>query len=60
MNKRIKDTNFRILYETDKWVLGHEFEYAYLISKKDNKEVYMGGFYGDPACGLISENNDWC
>ena len=60
MNKRIKDSNFRILYETDKLVLGHEFEYAYLISKKDDKEIYMGGFYGDPSCGLISEDNDWC
>lgn len=20
----------------------------------------MGGFYGDPKCGLIAENNNWC
>jgi len=60
MNKRVKDPHFRVLYETDQLILGHEFEYAYLIWKKGKKEIYMGGFYGDPSCGLISENNDWC
>ena len=56
----IKDSNFRKLYETDLFILGYVFEYAYLINKKKNKEVYLGDFYGDPTCGLISENNNWC
>ncbi|MES2109500.1 MAG: hypothetical protein V4577_12160 [Bacteroidota bacterium] len=60
MNKRLKDSNFRILYKTNELVLGHEYEYAYLISKKDNEEIYLGSFYGDPSCGLISDSNDWC
>ncbi|WP_295801762.1 hypothetical protein [Mucilaginibacter sp.] len=60
MNKRIKNPHFRVLYETDQLILGHEFEYAYLIWKKGSKETNMGDFYGDPSCGLISENNDWC
>ena len=58
--KIIKDPNFRILHETNELVVGHVFEYAYLFNKKNHKEVYMGGFYGDPTCGLIGENNDWC
>jgi hypothetical protein len=56
----IKDSNFRKLHETDKFILGYVFEYAYLINKKTKKEIYLGDFYGDPTCGLISKDNDWC
>jgi hypothetical protein len=61
LNKMIvHDSHFHILHETDKFILGYVFEDAYLINKKNNKEIYLGAFYGDPACGLISKNNDWC
>jgi hypothetical protein len=56
----IKDSNFHKLSETDKFVLGYVFEHAYLINKKTNKEIDLGDLYGDPSCGLISQNNDWC
>jgi hypothetical protein len=56
----IKDAHFHKLHETDKFIVGYVFEYAYLISKKNHKEIYMGDFYGDPTCGLIGADNTWC
>lgn len=48
-----------ILFETDKLRIEHEFENAYLLEKSSGKELMFDDFYGDPECGLISENNDW-
>lgn len=56
----VRDSNFHQLYETPKFIVGHVFEYAYLIRKRIYKVIYMGGFYGDPKCGLIDSNNKWC
>jgi hypothetical protein len=56
----INDPHFHKLYETEKFTVGYVYEYAYLIRKKRYEEIYMGGFYGDPACGLIDSNNNWC
>lgn len=56
----INDSNFHQLHETDRFILGYVFEDAYLINKKNAKEIYLGDFYGDPTCGLISEENNWC
>ena len=47
------------LYETDKLIIQHEFEYAYLCDKKSGMKLMYDDFYGDSACGLISHNNDW-
>jgi hypothetical protein len=55
-----KDSNFHKLHETDRFILAYVFEAAYLIDKKSEKEMYLGDFYGDPTCGLISEDNNWC
>jgi len=55
-----KDSNFHKLHETDKFILGYVFEYAYLVSKESRNEIYIGDFYGDPHCGLISDSNNWC
>lgn len=52
--KPIKDPHFKKLHETNESVVGHVFEYAYLINKKDHKEIYLGSFYGDPKRGLIA------
>lgn len=52
--------NLRILDETDKLLLGNEFEYIHLVDKKKNTNLILGGIYGDPEFGLISKNNDWC
>lgn len=48
-----------ILFETDKLRIEHEFENAYLVEKSSGKELMFDDFYGDPECGLISENNNW-
>jgi hypothetical protein len=60
MTKIIQDSNFHKLYETPKFIAGHVFEYAYLVRKQNYLEIYMGDFYGDPCCGLIDSNNNWC
>jgi len=49
----------RILDQTDRLLLGHVFEDTYLIDKRNGEELLHDDFYGDPACGLISPNNDW-
>jgi hypothetical protein len=49
----------QILDETDKYFIGHIFEDAYLIEKRNGEEIVHDDFYGDPSCGLISKNNDW-
>jgi hypothetical protein len=52
---------FKVLAETDTLILGHEFEYAALINKQSKKEVFYHGFgYGDPCCGIIGPDNNWC
>lgn len=53
-------THFRVLAETGTFCVGHEFEYAYLIDKRKKQEIFLGDFYGDPSCAVISINNDWC
>ena len=55
-----QDKNYKILCETEKLVLGHIFEDAYLTIKETNETINLGDFYGDPDCGLISKSNDWC
>jgi hypothetical protein len=51
--------DMRILDETDKYFIGHIFEDAYLIEKRNGEEIVHDDFYGDPSCGLISRSNDW-
>lgn len=40
--------------------IGHLFETAYLLDKRTGQTTFMGEFYGDPTCGLISSDNRWC
>ncbi len=54
------DKNFKILNETDKFILGHIFEEVCLIDKETNKKYELGSMYGDPSCGLIDQDNKWC
>jgi hypothetical protein len=51
--------DLRILDQTDRLLLGHLFEYTYLLDKQNGQELLRDDFYGDPACGLISPHNDW-
>lgn len=48
-----------ILDETDRYFIGHIFDDAYLIDKRNGEEIFHDDFYGDPSCGLISKSNDW-
>ncbi|MBX3255386.1 MAG: hypothetical protein KF862_14690 [Chitinophagaceae bacterium] len=58
--KKSIDNNFKILSETNKFILGHNFEDAYLIDKETNYRFELGNMYGDPSCGLIDKDNKWC
>jgi hypothetical protein len=48
-----------ILDETDQYFIGHIFEDAFLIDKRNGEEIFHDDFYGDPSCGLISKKGDW-
>jgi hypothetical protein len=48
-----------ILHETESLLLKNEFEVVFLIDKKTDQILVEEEFYGDPACGLIDENNEW-
>src|SRR5688572_19207434 len=51
--------DMHILDETDRYFIGHIFDDAYLIDKRNGEEIFHDDFYGDPSCGLISKSNDW-
>lgn len=52
--------NHRIIDETDLFKLYSIYENTYLLDKQTKSEMFLGEFYGDPSCGLISKNNDYC
>lgn len=54
------EDKFKILSETNKYVLGHIYEETFLIDKVSNVKFQIGSMYGDPSCGLIDEDNNWC
>ena len=54
------DNNFKILSETQKYILGHIFEKVYLVDIIANNSYELGSMYGDPSCGLIDRDNKWC
>jgi hypothetical protein len=57
MKKNYPDMH--ILDETDRYFIGHIFEDAFLIDKRNGEEILHDDFYGDPSCGLISKKGDW-
>ena len=52
--------HYTILDETANFILMYKYEDAYLLVKATKEEVYLGDFYGEPTCGVISKINDWC
>ena len=56
----INQPGYTKLHETEKFVLGHLFENAYLTNKDTSDSIFIGHFYGDPNCGIISSDNTWC
>lgn len=55
-----QDENFRVIYETKKYILGNMWEETYLYNKVNKTEIFLCSFYGDCATGLISDEDDWC
>ena len=51
--------NSLILYETDKLLLLHEWEMAFLIDKRSDSVLLQEEYVGDPTSGLIDEGNKW-
>jgi hypothetical protein len=58
-NSVTRTTGFKILAENDIFIVGHVYEYAYLINKQTKEEIEVGNFYGNPYCAIISKTNDW-
>lgn len=49
----------KLIAESNKLVLKHNYEYAFLLSKPNNLVLLEDFFYGDPVCGLIDKENKW-
>lgn len=56
----IESNDFRIIQETDLYMLGYLWEQAYLFDKVNRKEILLCEFYGVCDSGMLSPNNDWC
>jgi hypothetical protein len=56
----MNETNYIKIYETEKFIIGHVSESAYLTDISTGQTILIGDFYGNPSCGLISNDNKWC
>ncbi|MBB4037560.1 hypothetical protein GGR21_003480 [Dysgonomonas hofstadii] len=56
----MEDYSYKVLYETDRLILGYVYEKVYLKNKQTNNTQYIGSVYGDPSCGIISSDNSFC
>lgn len=52
--------SYRVIDTTERFGLYHLYEQVYLYDKQKQYEIYLGAFYGDPSCGLISQDNTFC
>lgn len=48
-----------ILFETDTHILQNEYEETLLMLKSSGEVLFELEFYGDPTCGVISEDGKW-
>ncbi|MCS3801431.1 hypothetical protein [Niastella sp. OAS944] len=51
--------HFKILAESQVYILGNEFEYGYIINKKIYSKIYLGSSCGDPTLGIIDQKEQW-
>ncbi len=58
--ERYDGTLKNVLAESENFLIGHSYEYAYLVDKRTHKIMCLGDFYGDPDCALIGNNEEWC
>lgn len=56
----INSDDFKIIYKTEKYILGNVWENVYLYCKETGEVNDMPNFYGDPTCGVIYGDGDWC
>ncbi len=56
----IEYEDFRIIDETDKYILGYLWEQAYLYKKNENSEILLCEFYGICDAGKICDDENWC
>ncbi|WP_423737151.1 hypothetical protein [Chitinophaga caseinilytica] len=54
----IPDTDRKYAH-TDRYILMSISENAYLLDLLAEKVIYIGFFYGDALCGIISQKGDW-
>ncbi len=54
------DKHSRTICETQFLRLSHVWENVYLTDIRTRTDVFLGSFYGDPTCGLISTDEKWC
>ena len=61
MLKKLMTTMTRILAESDNYKVTSEYEYVTLHFKDQisRKSIYIGDFYGDPDCAIISMNEKY-
>jgi hypothetical protein len=51
--------HFKILAESQTYILGNEFEYSYIIDKKTGSNIFLGDNNGDPTFAIIDKNEQW-
>ncbi|PAB55464.1 hypothetical protein [Anaeromicrobium sediminis] len=56
----IEYDNFKILQETEKFILGYLWEEVCLYDKVRKKEIFLHEFYGEIECGLLCDKEEWC
>lgn len=48
------------LYETENYILYFDYEIPILHDKRNDSDLKLKDHYGDPSCGLIDFNENWC
>ena len=56
----INNSDFRIIEETDNFILGYLWEYSYIYDKRSRTEHFLCEFYGVCDCGVINDKEEWC
>jgi hypothetical protein len=56
----IEHEEFKIIDETNKYILGCIWEEPYLYDKINRTEIFLCKFYGQCDSGAINDEDDWC
>lgn len=59
MQNLLEDPSFVILDQTDKLIIGHLHENAYLYQVEAKHPILLHYFMGNPTSGIISQDNTW-